>query len=315
MISPSAPIWDIYSTLVNRGDFALSEPLIEDLVQQSSTLLSRDEPLKGKSLESATVSITSLCAVAAGLVRRATGSQANSILEVLRDVPKVDRDGPYLSRRLEMVVQPRKSLKKEEYAILKPLWLQRVYVKLVQPMIQIAVAPTKPEHDNLIKFNYSLAVIGMAKHMEYVVFEQDVEQVLRVSIIVLQILQSGPDVEAALKIMSVIISEAPERAQSYLISIIKICINIFANRRTQQADPEWLPAEYVKPTERGDLIDARCAEHALGIIGRLPLLFEHRHLSPCASILERELSLALGHGVRQVRETARIARKAWRDMN
>lgn len=278
----------------------LMSTLGQDQKQEESTSAT-------KNVSSSLEQSTSIFSVAAGMLRRYSGKQAQGLLEILREAPKDPISGHLLARRLEIVVAPQRFLTKENFAIVKPLWMQKVYIELAKPLLNAA----SDAHDPLIKINLNTGVLLLVKHMNFSIYEEDADKILLVSMSIAQNLGTGPETRAALEVLRSILAEAPEKAQDHIRSLITICINSFSSRNHPAATrPAWLPAEYSAAAPDAEA-EARCGKLALEIMGGLPKIFEARHLVPHVPQLDRELTLACGHRVRDLRRAARTARAAW----
>jgi DNA repair/transcription protein MET18/MMS19 len=244
--------------------------------------------------------ITSVYALVAGMVRRYSGKEAKALLDVVKDSPKDPQLGAELARRLEMVVAPQQPLMKENYAIVKPLWTQKVFFQLVNPMLQAATGKDADVQDQQAKASYSTAVLLMVKHMGFAIYEADADSILRISIAVAQNSGIGPETKAALDVIKNILTEAPEKGKGHIRSIIKICSSVFSH--TPKSATESVDTE------------GACGKLALEIVGSLPRTYDSQHLIPHAPQVQRQLTLVCGHRVREVRKTARLARAAWADL-
>ena len=246
---------------------------------------------------------TSIFAVAAGMLRRYSGKLAHGLLQLLREAPSSPALGQQLARRLEMIVAPQRILTKENYAVVKPLSVQKIYVELVKPMVSKAIG--QATEDRFIRTNFSIGALLMVKHMSFSIYEEDAENIIRIAIAVAQNSGTGPDAIAALDVLRNVLIEASDKGEPHLGSIISICVNAFSRKKPQDYAPGSADAEF--QAESGKL--------ALEIMVALPNMFESRHLLPQAKRVERELTLACGNGVRELRKSARLARTAWREMN
>jgi DNA repair/transcription protein MET18/MMS19 len=164
-----------------------------------------------------------------------------------------------------------------------------------------------------MRTNFSLSVLLMVKHLNFSIYEQDADKILRIAIAIAQNLGTGSDAMAALQVIRNILVEASEQAQDHLRSLIKICTGIFTNRGPASNRPDWLPAEYGAAIPNSE-VQAGCGKIALEIVGGLPRMFEPRHLLAYEPQVQRDLSTACGHRVRELRSTARLARGAWTDV-
>jgi DNA repair/transcription protein MET18/MMS19 len=186
---------------------------------------------------------------------------------------------------MEMLVAPQTFLTKPNYAVVKPLWMQRVYFELITPVLRQAL-DSSLEAD--VRKRYGVAVILMLRHMTFSIYEADADKVLTIAILTAQRPDSPIESLAALDVLQNILLEAPEKGQDHLHSIVNICVPAF----TSGAVPG-------------------IGKLALEIVGGMPKMFESRRLVQFVPQLERELTLACGHGVRDLRRLARLARQAW----
>lgn len=258
--------------------------------------------------------VSSIYAIVSGLIRRPGGTQARALIHRLRDVPGNETTGHLLARRLEMIVAPQKFLAKENFAIVKPLWTQKIYFELVKPMLDIATSQEAEAGSQLVKTNYRIGVLSMVKHMPFSIWEDDCVEILRVSMALSQSLGPGPDTLPALEILKKVLAESPDKAQEYAKSLINISLPCFSLKAAAQLTrPDWLPSGYV-PAKMRPEVEAECGKLALEVVGALPRLFESRHVVPFVPQVRRELSLACGHPVRDLRRLARMARAAWTEI-
>lgn len=284
---------------------------IETIDSLMQTINTACEDIRGGSKVDASKA-ASLYALAAGILRRAFGSkQVAPLLGLLREAP---RYGQALGRRLEIVFAPQRYLTKENYATVKPLWMQRVYMEVVQPLLESAIGAKPETADPLVKTNFGVAVLLAIKHMPYAIYEDDADKILRVAISIAQNIRAGPDKQAALAVLKDIFAESPEKGQPHIRSVINICTGTISPdaAAAAAAAPEWLPADYAPPEDAET--KSACGKLALELLGGLPELFETRHLLAYAPMLQKKLMFACGLGVRDLRKTARLARAAWAEL-
>lgn len=255
---------------------------------------------------------TSIFAIAAGVLRRYSGKQVQGIIRLLREAPGYPNIGQNLARRLEMVIAPQKVLAKENHAVVKPLWMQKVYIELAKPLIPKALGRDAQVTDRVVRTNCSIGVLLMIKHMGFSIYEEDAEDILRIAITVAQTIGKGPDAAAALDALRSILADASDKGEPHLPSIISICVSAFSQK--PQTVPDWLPADYVLSTAAGGDSTAMGGKAALEIMAALPKMYESRHLVPLAARVERELTLACGNAIRELRKSARAARLAWKEI-
>lgn len=258
---------------------------------------------------------SSIFAIAAGLLRRFTlkPSQGEGLLTFLSECPSSPAHGRHYASLIETIVAPQKVLSKENFAIVSPLWLQKVFIKIAKPMIPKALGKNAEVEDRLLRTNFAMAALSLVKNMPFATYEDDAEDILRIAISYAQTVGVSSNVVPALDVLSNVLIEAPEKGEPHLNSIITICSNVIANR--QQQRPEWLPEGYVTTSVAEEATGrAKREKLALEIMGGLPRMFENRHLVPLAPRVERELALACGNGVRDLRRAARMARAAWKEL-
>ena len=291
---------------------SLMESVEQTLTEALANIKTSTSDEGAKRLTDTTLNIFAL---ASGLLRRHTGKAGHKLLRVLQTVPADAQTGFHLGRRLEMIIAPQRFLTKESFAVVRPLWLQKLYIELVKPMLDTALGSTpSPAIEPLIKAHFSLATLLMVKNLSFSIYEADASKILRIAIGCAQNFGCSSEGMAALEVIKNVLVEAPEQAQEHIRSLIKICTGIFTNReRRSDERPDWLPAEYTPSIRRPD-IEAGCGKLSLEIVGGLPRMFEARHLLAYEPQVQRDLSTACGHRIRHLRGTARLARGAWADV-
>ncbi|KID70363.1 hypothetical protein MBR_08867, partial [Metarhizium brunneum ARSEF 3297] len=252
----------------------------------------------------------SIFSLIGGLFRRYSGNKIQPLIQLLRTAPNDVQSGYQLGRGLEIIVVPQRFLTKENFAVVRLLWLQKIYIELIKPMLEVALGKDSSITDPVIRTNFSISVLLMVKHLDFSIYEQDADKILRIAIAIAQNLGIGTDGMAALQVIKDILVEASEQAEDHIRSLIKICASIFANRQQSADRPDWLPAEYGDAVPSLE-VQAGCGKIALEIVGGLPRMFESRHLLAYEPQVQRDLSTACGHRVRELRSTARLARGAW----
>ncbi|KAF4122938.1 DNA repair/transcription protein MET18/MMS19 [Geosmithia morbida] len=299
----------ILAILANKHKIETIETVMAAVDKECDLVVTQKSSNASETLDKA----TSVVALAAGMLRRYSGKQAQGLLRMLRVSPTLPTIGHHLARRFEMIFAQQKVLSKDGYAIVKPLWMQKMYIELGKPLIAIALGRDSAVTDRVIRTNCSIAVLLTVKHMNYAIYEEDAEDILRIAITVAQTISTGPDVRAAFEGLRNILAEAPAKGEPHLASIVTICVNTFSQK--PHAPLDWLPADYFATTD--DVLDesrAASGKSALEIMAALPKLFESRHLLPLTARVERELTLACGNAFRELRKSARAARQSWREM-
>ncbi|GAB0134336.1 hypothetical protein EsDP_00002713 [Epichloe bromicola] len=305
----------ILAVLANKHSIETIDPIMADLEKNLSVAVKQAKESSIDEMLAHTLEPSlSIFALMGGLLRRYSGAKVHPLLQLLQTAPNDSRSGYRLARGLEIIVAPQGCLTKDSFAVVRLLWLQKIYVALVQPLLSAALGNDASVTDPLIKTNFSIAALLIVKHMSFPIYEADADKILRIAIGILQNLGTGPDGLAALQVIKDILVEASDKAQDHIRSLVKICTGIFTNNKSSsRARPEWLPADYGTVTS-GPEVQAGCGKLALEIVGGLPRMFEPRHLLAFEPQVQRDLSTACGHRLRELRNTARLARAAWADV-
>ncbi|RDA83433.1 hypothetical protein CP532_4411 [Ophiocordyceps camponoti-leonardi (nom. inval.)] len=241
--------------------------------------------------------------LAGSLARRSTGQRTRGLLELLRRAPEDPTAGYRLGRGLELVIAPQTFLTD---SIQRPLWMQKVYVDLVKPLLD-AAAGGPPLQSTQQTSNYGIAVLSMVKDLRYPVFEADAGAIVRIAISTAQRSGIGPDARAALQVISSVLGEAPDAVQDHLGSLIAICTDTFS-------DEPSVGISRMDDEEGREEVQAACAKLALELVCRLPVTLEARHLLAHAPAVRRRLAAACGYRAREQRKLARQARAAWAEL-
>ena len=193
---------------------------------------------------------------------------------------------------------------RRDHAVKKRLWKQWLYIQLVRPIIASAY-PVDQNASN--GHNYAVAAMSILQHLPFHIYEDDADNVIRIAIPQLTRPAANTDVEAALKILHNILEHKPEILEQRINAVINGSIELLsAAENGKKVDmPRKVPelSYVVNPPAYRRL--------ALGLVSRLPLKFEERHLLPHARKLQRDLALASGDMVREVRQAALKARVNW----
>lgn len=304
----------ILALLANKHNIEAEDSVMANLeTSLEKALQNTKESSDDASLAANLETCLSIFALIGGLLRRYSGIKVKALIQRLCTAPNDARSGYQLGRGLEVIVAPQRFLTKENFAVVRLLWLQKVYIELIKPMLEVALGNDSTITDPLIKTNFSVAVLLMVKHLSFSIYEEDADKILRIAIGIAQNIGTGPDGMAALQVIKNILVEASEKAQDHLRSLVKICTGIFTSRGPSSNRPDWLPVEYGAGFTSLE-VQAGCGKIALEIVGGLPRMFETRYLLAYEPQVQRDLSTACGHRVRELRSTARYARGAWADV-
>lgn len=285
--------------LSNKYKIETSEHLMKIIDTRADALSQLLQPASQVTSGAAASHLDAIAAIAAGMLRRNSGKQAQALLRVLKESLQSSTSSSSATtaaaRRLEVLVVPQDILSKENFAVVRPLWTQKTYFDVVKPLLATAL---KPSNTADVRANVSVGVLLMVRHMSFTVYEDDAEDILRVAISVAQrgaasAGSSSADVRASLHVLKDILIADKDKGRLHLKSIVSICVDIFSS------------------TSSGVRPDPHCVKLALEITGGLPNMFEAQHLLMYRLRVERELALACGNPVREARKTARLAREAW----
>ncbi|KAH6604323.1 hypothetical protein Trco_007769 [Trichoderma cornu-damae] len=272
-------------------------------------------PLNSDGLSRSLEQVSSIYAIVSGLIRRPGGAQARSLIQRLRDAPENATAGHLLARRLEMLVAPQKFLSKDSFAIANPLWTQKIYFELVKPMLEMATSQDAEARSHILRTHFRIGVLSMVKHMPFSIWEDDCAEILRAAMASQQNLGPGPDALPALEILKIILRESPDKAQGHIKSLIDVSLPCFSSKAAlERKRPNWLPPYYACPPKMQPDTEVDCGRLALEVVGALPRLFDAKYVVPFVPKVRRELSLACGHPVRDVRRLARAAHVAWTEI-
>ncbi|PHH84362.1 hypothetical protein CDD83_2063 [Cordyceps sp. RAO-2017] len=252
--------------------------------------------------------------VASGLLRRCTGKQTRGLVQLLLRAPDDAAAGHALGGGLELITAPLPFVTDSIGSVQRPLWMQKVYVDLVKPMIDIAAESTPAARSPLARTNYGTAALRMVQHIRFAIYEDDAGPIVRIAITTAQTLGPGPDTQAALEVVRTILVEAPDAVQDHLRSLTGICTGLVTRGPLPpRSRPDWLPDGYGDGGD-DDGARTRCGRLALEIVGGLPRIFEPQHLLAYAPPMRRALAFACGHRARDLRRIARLARAAWAEL-
>lgn len=252
----------------------------------------------------------SIFALTSGFLRRCSGKPSDGLLELIGESITIPSTGHRLARGLEVLVMPVKYLTKEQYAVVKPLWMQKLYLGLVRPMVEMAIGNAAGAESASVKANASSGLMLMVKHMSFAIYEEDSGKIVRIAISIIQGGKASYEAQAALEITRIILAEAPDKVEPHLRSIVDACTSLISTGSRALRSPA--PGDGAGSGGIGVVAD--CGKLALEILGGLPHIFEPRHVLPLAPIVRRELSIACGHPVREARQVARRARTAWEEV-
>ncbi|OHE93582.1 hypothetical protein CORC01_11081 [Colletotrichum orchidophilum] len=309
---------DIVQIIEYQINFLISEEKLSNQLEQITGYLYHEENvIPGNRPNDLRAELARpVYAIVAGILRRYTGNALQKVLSAISQGPNNRKIGHILARKMDTIFGNSPITNTQFYGQVKSLWAQRAYYELVKPMLSKAwPAGSNSKDDMLVAANYSIAVLTAVKHIKYVHYEDDTEDLIRTILCTIRYLPASGDVAAGLNILVLITENSPKRMQPFLKSVIDACMSIFRKDGTPTGeDSSWMPENYI-PFDHVGFQEAQCRALVVRLIGQLPPNFEHRHLLDSASQARRLLAQASGDDSRMVREAALKSRKAWDDVN
>ncbi|KAF3344767.1 hypothetical protein VdG2_06953 [Verticillium dahliae VDG2] len=250
-------------------------------------------------------------AAVAGILRKYKGGYLGNVIAGIIKGPADQKIGHVLARRVGLLFRDQDCLQKEyNPKLFSPLWRQRAYVEIIKPMLAKAWGIGTNSQDNtLITANYSIAVLSATQWLDYTVYEEDADDLIRLIICVARNIGAGPDLEAGLTVLLRICSSAPDKVKPFAKSVIRECSAVLEGKGESRTE-DWMPAGFhqLDPTGRSSKQSRRLA---VKLLGALPAYCERGDLLSAASAVRRSLARASGDSVREIRRAALDARAAW----
>ncbi|KAM0287761.1 hypothetical protein ACHAQH_000293 [Verticillium albo-atrum] len=250
-------------------------------------------------------------AVTAGILRKYKGGYLSKVIAAITQGPADQKIGHVLARRVGLLFRDQDCLRKEyNPKLFSPLWRQRAYVEIVKPMLAKAWGTGANSQDNtLVTANYSIAVLSAAQWLDFTVYEEDADDLIRLIICVARNIGAGPDLEAGLTVLLRICSSAPDKVRPFAKSVIRECGAVLEGKG-ESRNEEWMPAGFhqLDSTGRSSKQSRRLA---LRLLGALPAYCGRRDLLSASALVRRSLARASGDSVREIRRAALEARAAW----
>ncbi|ODA80414.1 hypothetical protein RJ55_03372 [Drechmeria coniospora] len=313
--APSDPIMlsstrSILANLANKHGLEANDDLMAALERHLKDSLDQATTGLAPRAEYASERAVTIYVVIGALVQRCTGEQTQGLLKLLFKAPNDLSVGDQLARGMEHVIAY-----DQVYGGLgsmkKALWKQKLWYDLVEPMVNAAIGMSQDIQTPLLKSNYGIAALHMARSIPFSIYEDDADKLVRVALSVAADMDVGADALAAINVLNQILEKAPELMQGHLRSLINVCISLVSDGRvTNRQLPAWMPESY-GPANTDGQTKVECGQLAVNILEELPQRFEPRHLVPFSRMVKRELSVACGHLFRDVRKHARLAKSRW----
>lgn len=252
----------------------------------------------------------------AGQLANFRGSDDNSLLQLICETATTEApNSRQLARCFEVLVSPKECLAKENHALVKRLSGQWIYRQTISPYLAkclpIAGGPSGDEHQQASldeqATNRSVSVFATLKHLDYKVWQSDVAQIVRVIIRSLSKFGASSDLNSVLHALLTVLDQDPDLLKSHLKSLMSNTLAVYQLTRDVASSKGTGTANMSKREA------ALCRKLCLQFLARLPGTqpFEPRHLLPQRPTVLRGLSHACGDPVREVRDVAIRARRAW----
>ncbi|EEY20010.1 conserved hypothetical protein [Verticillium alfalfae VaMs.102] len=206
-------------------------------------------------------------AAVAGILRKYKGGYLGKVIAGIIEGPADQKIGHGLARRVGLLFRDQECLQKEyNPKLFSPLWRQRAYVEIIKPMLAKAWGIGTNSQDNtIITANYSIAVLSATQWLDYTVYEEDADDLIRLIICVARNIGAGPDLEASLTVLLRICSCAPDKVKPFAKSVIRECSAVLEGKGESRTE-EWMPAGFhqLDPTGRSSMQSRRLAVRLLG---------------------------------------------------
>jgi DNA repair/transcription protein MET18/MMS19 len=258
-------------------------------------------------------------AAVSGIIRRNMGSAVKSLLSSVGQAPSDKEHGRRYAGKMEKIFTKNLILsRKETHAVRNRFWKQRAYFELIKPMLPLAW-PNNLE-DKVIGCNYAVAVMTVLCEMEYEIYEEDAEQVIRLVIASYHKVGLCMDTSKGLSSLTAIATNAPDKLVPFLKTVIGVCIDILkppAQQEFRERLAKVAPAPAPVPNMSGildgwvpDNVLYQCRSEVVLLLQGLTKL-PSRYLVEHAPVVRRALHETSGDDSRELRKTALSARIAW----
>jgi DNA repair/transcription protein MET18/MMS19 len=201
--------------------------------------------------------------------------------------------GMAAARALELLVLEKPYLRTETHAIVRPLYKQWAYANVVKPMYPLAlpVSQAVPQAKN-----YTVAILSILKHCAFAVYEDDVQDIIRMLMASLSemLTSRSSDAHAALKVLQDILRNDHQALKDHLTAVIDNVVKAVQ-----------------RPSEGTTAAPVVCRKIGVQILAELPAKFEEQYLLRYSLRINRLLTESCGDPVREVRRAAIVARESW----
>ncbi|KAK0703610.1 Dos2-interacting transcription regulator of RNA-Pol-II-domain-containing protein [Lasiosphaeria miniovina] len=275
----------------------------------------------GKQLKVATAStdisstkLEALIIHAMHIIAGATARQDKNVLGLVLVFQEAiaSQNGGTVARSIGILVQSNDLLTSENHAVFRRFYKQWVYSNLAKPLYNLAL-PTENGSEAAIR--YTAAILSIASNCPFIVYEDDLEPLIRLIITALVNRTSLSkdiarlQVVPALEILVEVLANNPDSLKGHLRAIVDSVTAIYKESFHEHRERSKHDS---KPVGRASVLHiVMCRKLVLQLLAALPKKFEVRYLLPFGHVLRRTLWEACGDPIRELRETARLARKNW----
>ncbi|TLS28127.1 hypothetical protein PpBr36_00134 [Pyricularia pennisetigena] len=244
---------------------------------------------------------------AAGAVAR-RDRDVEGLVKILASIPAaLGERGQQIAPRLEGLLAAKSQLSAQNHAILSPLSEQWVYICVVKPKLEQSFPITQDKSRGIVN---AIAVVHVMKHMDFTVYAEDTDRIMRILIIIVSSPKNLVDVEAALQILREILANKPDALKDQLKAVITGAISTVSSglgqHHEQQATPVDVTARVMNPGS-----SALCRRLSLQLLQELAEKLDEQLLRQYKAQISRVLATACGDPVREVRQSAMSARGSW----
>lgn len=256
--------------------------------------------------------------ITAGALRRYKGNYLQHIIAAIVKGPTDEEVGHIFASDVEILFKESPVLQTDSHPkVVNPIWRQRAYMEIVRPMLDMALPKKNDNSSMTAAANYSVAVLCSLKNLSLEIYQDDVEQIIRMIICVVRMLPLSIDILHGLQVLQTICQNGSDQVTSFLGSIVDICTSVL------------VPAEHEKKRNRGaerierttmdkesgsSLIIPRIQVLALGILRDLPKHYDARHFRNEAPAVARRLGQILGDPYRETRTNAHSTIMVWHNL-
>lgn len=248
------------------------------------------------------------------------GEENNALLRMVAErAPMELTMGRQLARSFSIMAAPTTFLTKDYHAVVKKLRGQWIYNFVTKPYLdECFVQPATPERsqiDDRMAQNRSVATFALLQHLDFAVWRSDSTTIIRVVIRALQTFGISKDINVVLGILLKILAAEPDLVKGHLKALITATLSVYEMARKVFDTLEYVSNSDVNKMSKKE--GAMCRKSCLEFLKTLPKTFDtSRHnLLPERQAVLRVLSKACGDPVREVREVAIEARKAWESLS